>query len=197
MFWTLAFWPGAAYAGSAHAFRSGLNCYGVWRLPDTGQTTVYAAGDDASYQPAAVKPGFTIYSIGSSSVTVDNVSGLMWVTNPGDACAGCAGGYVSSGTYAWTAALAVCENLSYAGYNDWRLPNANEIDTIVDYTKTAAPAINTAYFLNTAGTSTYWTSTTSPLATDRGMTVYFGTGSMTSGSKVGKLSVRCVRAGPY
>ncbi|MBO4711399.1 DUF1566 domain-containing protein, partial [bacterium] len=39
----------------------------------------------------------------------------------------------------WKEALAYCQNLEYAGYSDWRLPNKNELITIVDYSK-ADPA---------------------------------------------------------
>ena len=39
----------------------------------------------------------------------------------------------------WKEALAYCQNLEYAGYTDWRLPNKNELITIVDYSK-ADPA---------------------------------------------------------
>ena len=35
----------------------------------------------------------------------------------------------------WKDALAYCENLNYAGHDDWRLPNRNELLTLVDYTK--------------------------------------------------------------
>ena len=36
----------------------------------------------------------------------------------------------------WPEALAYCEGLNYAGYNDWRLPNKNELASLVDYSKT-------------------------------------------------------------
>ena len=35
----------------------------------------------------------------------------------------------------WGEALAYCENLEYAGASDWRLPNRNELVTLVDYSK--------------------------------------------------------------
>ena len=34
----------------------------------------------------------------------------------------------------WEAALAYAENMDFAGYDDWRLPNAKELQSIVDYT---------------------------------------------------------------
>jgi hypothetical protein len=35
----------------------------------------------------------------------------------------------------WTSALAYCENLTLAGRSDWRLPNAKELQSIVDYSR--------------------------------------------------------------
>ncbi|MBR6421898.1 DUF1566 domain-containing protein [bacterium] len=35
----------------------------------------------------------------------------------------------------WPEALAYCEGLNYAGHDDWRLPNKNELASLVDYSK--------------------------------------------------------------
>jgi len=46
----------------------------------------------------------------------------------------------------WENALEYAENLSFAEYTNWRLPNAKELESIVDYTRcpdiTASPAID-------------------------------------------------------
>jgi hypothetical protein len=71
----------------------------------------------------------------------------------------------------WQHALAYAENLSLAGHDDWRLPNAKELQSIVDYTRspdtTDSPAIDPV-FATTAITNEakqkdwpfFWTSTT-------------------------------------
>lgn len=49
----------------------------------------------------------------------------------------------------WEEALAYAENLELAGHNDWRLPNAKELQSIVDYTRspqtTSSPAIDPVF----------------------------------------------------
>lgn len=159
-----------------------------YALPDTGQTVHFstAIGDDSDYQPAAAQQSYAVYNIvGVSSVTFDNRTGLIWVTNPVDA--------VISSSYTWENAIIACENLSYAGYNDWRLPNARELMSIVDCGKDG-PAINTEYFLNTQN-SAYWTSTTNAASAGAGWVVYFNHGWLQLYTKNNIVYIRCVRGG--
>jgi len=77
----------------------------------------------------------------------------------------------SDGKLNWQDALAWAESLEYAGYADWRLPNAKELQSIVDYTRcldtTNSAAIDPMFALtsitNDGGGLNYpfyWTSTT-------------------------------------
>ena len=94
---------------------------------------------------ASAQAGFIDNGDGTVS---DTTTGLMWqkATAPG--------------TYTWQQALAYCENLVLpaGGYSDWRLPDRNELQSLVDYSR-YNPAINTTYFPNTVA-SYYWSSTT-------------------------------------
>ncbi len=71
----------------------------------------------------------------------------------------------------WEKALEYAENLEYAGYNDWRLPNVKELHSIVDYRyapdardkNMRRPAIDPVFEL-TKAESWFWSSTTSPEA---------------------------------
>ncbi len=89
---------------------------------------------------------------GDGTVT-DRATGLMWDK---------AG---SSQPMTWQEALHYAENLELAGHHDWRLPNAKELQSIVDYTRAPdaparrGPAIDPV-FQTPAAQPWYWTSTT-------------------------------------
>ena len=95
---------------------------------------------------------------GNGTIT-DRVTGLMWMQKD------------SGKSMNWQQALMYAENLVFAGYDDWRLPNAKELQYIVDYTRspntTNSPAVDpifhTTSIVNEAGNRDYpyyWTSTT-------------------------------------
>ena len=95
---------------------------------------------------------------GDGTVT-DHATGLMWQQD--DAGVG----------MNWEDALAYAENFEGGGYRDWRLPNAKELQSIVDYTRspdtTASAAIDPLFtcssITNEEGVADfpfYWSSTT-------------------------------------
>ena len=68
---------------------------------------------------------------GDSTVT-DKATGLMWMkVDSGHLKAG----RNKDGKLNWQQALEWAENLDYAGYDDWRLPNAKELHSLVDYSR--------------------------------------------------------------
>jgi len=108
--------------------------------------------------------GNSIYSInnlvdnGDSTIT-DIATGLMWMKED------------SKVGMNWEDALHYADTLTYAGYSDWRLPNAKELQSIVDYSRsqgtTGSAAIDSMFsctqIINEAGQKDYpyyWTSTT-------------------------------------
>ncbi|MFZ4708035.1 MAG: DUF1566 domain-containing protein, partial [Bacteroidales bacterium] len=95
---------------------------------------------------------------GNGTIT-DNATSLMWMQNDN-----------GSGVL-WANALSYAENLTYAGYSDWRLPDTKELQSIVDYTRSPAttnsaainPLFNCTQIINEGGAADYpwyWSNTT-------------------------------------
>ncbi len=95
----------------------------------------------------------------SDGTITDHATGLMWMKND------------SGSGKKWSDALDYSENLDYAGHDDWRLPNAKELQGILDYSRspdtTGSPAIdpifNSTSITDEDGSTNwpyYWTGTT-------------------------------------
>lgn len=102
---------------------------------------------------------------GDGTIT-DLATGLIWMRDDSDLF-----NVGDDGALNWEQAHEWAENLEYAGYSDWRLPNAKELQSIVDYTR--SPAITSSAAINPIFKCTsivdedgqtnypfYWTSTT-------------------------------------
>ena len=120
-------------------------------------------------------PSLTLSTINDDSIATDSTTGLIWQTS-----------YASDKN--WQQALSYCKNLTYAGYNDWRLPNRNELASLVRYGKT-----NPAWNLSNAGNSgsTFYSSSPGPYGVWH-MEIYYGTFSCNGGLTI-QYKVRCVR----
>jgi len=119
----------------------------------------------------------------------DNTTGLTWqkcsAGQSGNSCSG------SAETITWKYALTYCEDLDFASFQDWRLPDAKELATITDESK-INPAINTDYFPNTIA-GFYWTSTTYAGSTSYAWGVHFYHGYLSYYYKASYYYVRCMR----
>ncbi len=177
-------------------------------LPDTGQTTCYSAKGKEKVitcpppgDPLAQDGSYTInppsYTDNGDGTVFDNNTWLMWQQEDD----GISRSPVDAEDY--------CENLTLAGYDDWRLPKVKELASIVDYGGNI-PRIDTSVFMNTKPTI-YWTSS-KIICTNTAWFVYFGDSLYFSdgdtekeyyGGNVGyyhgevvPFYVRCVRGGP-
>jgi len=187
--------PGFAGAPPSHSF---AGC----GFPDTGQKTCYdtagnpigcpsadaALAQDGTYSLGALQLNYTVYNpVDVSSVTVDNRTGLMWITNPNTDAS-------MFGPYTWESAITACEDKIYANYSDWRLPNFRELLSTVNY-QINLPAVNVTAFPGTQN-NYYWTSTTYVPDTASAWAVSFNDGNMHDEVKTVAHYVRCVRGGP-
>ena len=165
-------------------------------LPGTGQTTIYAAGDDGDVRAG----GALTYTDNGDGTVTDNRTGLTWEKKI-DANA--------DNFYTWQGALDYVAGLNamnggagFAGHNDWRLPNVKELLSTVDYGR-FNPSIDPIF--GPAGTFSrilYWSSTSwaayNPEVNAWGVDYsdafghYTGLGPF---AKAGFLRVRAVRGG--
>jgi hypothetical protein len=95
---------------------------------------------------------------GDGTIT-DNATGLMWMQDD------------NGEGVLWKDALSYAEGMEYAGFNDWRLPDAKELQSVLDYSRSpgttssaaADPLFNSTQITNEAGQADYpyyWSSTT-------------------------------------
>jgi hypothetical protein len=97
-------------------------------------------------------------------------------------------------TLIWRNALAYCEGLTYGGYDDWRLPNAKELFSLVDLTR-SYPSLNAIFSIT--DDYYFWTGTPISLSPPGySWCVDFGAGEIDTCSSTYDAYVRCVRAGP-
>jgi len=120
---------------------------------------------------------------GDGTVT-DTATGLMWQQEMVDG-------------KTWQEALDYVKVLGLAGYNDWRLPIIDELQTLSDYHR-YNPAIDTTTFPATLSLHYYWSSTTSAISSypnDNAWCVHFTDGHIYYLYKAYAYSVRAVRGG--
>jgi hypothetical protein len=131
-------------------------------------------------------------NIPDEPVVSHNNTGLMWQgCLAGQSGEDCTGGSLSS--VVWKSSLRYCNTLNWGGYDDWRLPNRNELLSIVDFAR-GLPSINPTVFPNTPSESC-WTSTTQISDPSYGWLINFGYGRIDYASKPYVYRVRCVRGG--
>ena len=187
-------WLMAGLFNGALAFGADYN-----PLPDTGQTKCYdtsgneivcaGSGQDGAY--SGLQQSFTKhvnYNGTGDSVTVDNNTGLMWMTDTADTNDD--GQIDSNDKLTWQNAVDYCDGLTYAGYSDWRLPAQFELTTMVNYAR-HDPAVDTAFFSSLS--DEYWSSTPFAAASSGAWALVFTDGDDQLPVKSSSEYVRCVR----
>jgi hypothetical protein len=128
----------------------------------------------------------------------DTRTGLMWKQCvEGRSGAGCASGRVA--TFTWQGALQRPEDVNggggFAGHTDWRLPNINELRSIVEE-QCWDPAINLILFPNDPGTYVWSSSPNAGNSNYAWGLTFFGGNAYPSGRRDDySFAVRLVRGG--
>lgn len=160
-------WPVRGSTGTTAGFiaKTGqVKCY------DEGGSEISCAGtgQDGEFQ-FGVAWASPRYTDNVNGTITDNNSGLLWCSdanllatlNPSFDTDGVAG----DGLVTWQRALDYIRKLNadaYLGFSDWRLPNINELASLVDLSK-AGPSLPAGYpfvKVQDANSGVYWSSTT-------------------------------------
>jgi len=181
-------------------FLSSFAFAGTVNLPKTGQTKCWdtngieipctGTGQDGEIQGGVAWPEPRFTDNGDGTMT-DNLTDLMWTKD----------GYLPGGPLTWFQALGYVAGMdagTYAnfGYTDWRLPNVNELESLVNSNQAGNSAwLMTQGFTNVK-TLYYWSSTSyAYYATGMAWIVGMWTGPVYAGSKYQGGYVWPVRSG--
>ena len=168
------------------------------QLPRTGQTKCYdtagteiacdGTGQDGDKLAGVVWPNPRFTDNVNGTVT-DNLTGLIWLKN-----ANCFAGQ------AWQTALDSANSLASgscglsdgSAVGDWRLPNVNELESLVD-ARNASPALPTGHPFSNVQLSYYWSSSSYANYTGYAWLVYMRDGYVGSNYKAYNTYVWPVR----
>lgn len=112
----------------------------------------------------------------SRLILIDSTTGLIWQRD-------------NAPERTWKEALQYCENSNTAGFTDWRLPNKNELASLLNLDKPDSPYIDIVGTLS----DYYWSSSTVTGYTGYAWTVHFYQGKLGTNRKSSKITVKCVR----
>jgi len=134
----------------------------------------------------------TNYTDNRDGTISDNYTGLVWIKcTQGMSGSDCKSG--SPSLRVWSKARTECDDLTFAGKTDWRLPTLKELQSIVN-SKEYDPAINKTFFVNTTD-NPYWTETSPAEYLASKFTVLFSDGSVYYKDSNNYAATRCVRGG--
>jgi len=122
----------------------------------------------------------------TASIVTDHTTGLQWQDDIN----------ITIETTSWINAINQCEELELNGFNDWRLPNINELYSIIER-NTSDPALDTAVFQH-YNSLFYWISTTDKYTPDNAWMIDGDLGYTSNDDNKDEVHyVRCVRGGEF
>lgn len=133
-------------------------------------------GDDGYYQ-AGVAPASPRFTDNGNGTVFDNQTGLMWALDAN----------MAGTNNTWDAAIDYCNDLVHGDHDDWRLPNVNELLSLIDHNPEEGwryPQLPIGHpFLNVQTMPAYWSSTCGEdfIMGVESYYVYIGSGSAAQG----------------
>ena len=178
------------------------------KFPATGQITTYPADKNGDAvgpvdvpDDGALTRGATLnYKLLPDGTIKDKNTGLIWEMKvAGSGCLHCvddtyrwSGDGSQETIWDWLDAINTEGVKGYAGYDDWRIPNRRELESIVNL-GLFNPAIDPIF--GPTFTSNYWSSTTNAFSTFDAWFVSFFIGNVGIDDKTLDVFVRAVRGG--
>jgi hypothetical protein len=149
---------------------SKIQMTGVFSVPplQTGQITSFTTKDDASQKSGIARMTYTVPETGAY---YSPSTGLTWKSTSG-------------GNVNWITAKDSCGT-------GWRLPSIEELTTLINYERNAAPVIDSE-FVSSTGTL-FWSQTESFQNNAYAFVVGFGSGRISTQSKTGYAAYRCIK----
>ncbi|MGA1869955.1 MAG: DUF1566 domain-containing protein [bacterium] len=171
-----AYWSSTTRAAQTlAAWRQDFSGKGSYNIdPKNSFNYVRAVRADDNY-----KYGECLFHDNEDGTITDNSTGLMWEK-------------VAADDLTWEEALSYCEQLVLGGFDDWRLPNQHELESLVDYSK-SHPAIDLTYFPDQTSNHLFYSSTSASSISASG--VYFDEGQYTQLYFTSENATRAVRSG--
>ncbi len=138
------------------------------------------------------------YHLESKGTVLDRQTGLIWKRCAegydlvGESCRPIAGAKTQ---FNWSEALQQPHQVNsgggFGGERDWRLPNRNELDSLVDL-HCSAPTINSRIFPDTPPTW-FWSSTPNRYSQEGAMSLSFKSGHLNTNDRRSLFALRLVR----
>lgn len=175
------------------------NAANVSYIAQTGQTNTLPvnpapANSDGALQKGKAWPNTRFVQDASGNCITDNLTGLMWIKDLNMVNGGA--------TLNWATALTLADGGTWCGYSDWRMPNINELRSLVNYGyaspanwlmygsgSSGSPACSGACFANVQA-NRYWTSSSDASGTTSAWYVNMNNGTIGVGGKSNGTSYR-------
>ena len=186
----------SSFAGQTDGLLRALDKKGFAPVTKTGQTKFVTSGGDGDLQMGIPwpDPRFTVNIVkedgteDEDGTVTDNLTGLMWTKDAQQI----------PGIMNWSDAVNACNDLIFADYDDWRLPNVRELHSLIDYGTFDPDVLPIGHPFTNVQPHWYWSSTTEADCYDCAWLVNLDSGNIDGEHKTDELGYAymwCVRGG--